>query len=217
MGKIAIVLGGGLNLETQEPNDVTKSRYDTFLKIKDSFDSVICSSGKTYREEIASRVKENEAKAGYEYLVSKGMDKNKIIQEYYSRDTFSNAYYSRLVIEKQNLGKDITVITSNFHMKKSKFLFELTFDNSYTLSFISVEDVVKNQDELERRNISEQDVLHFYKQHLFTTYAIKKGDLKSIKKFMENYNPAICGKFDEYHTKLTTEVQQKIGRGANVY
>lgn len=217
MNKIAVVLGGGLNLETQQINLVTQTRFDKVIELESDFDYIISCGDKTYKKEIEFRVQKTEAKAGEEYLLSKGIDSSKIILEEDSRDTFSNAYYVRKKLEELNLGNQLTIITSNFHMSKSKYIFEFVFGVNYNLRFISVDDSMLNQEELEKRKVSESEVIHFYETHLGEIYNVKKADMDSIKFFIENINGATSGKIDTYHEELTKRVQEKIGKCSPIY
>lgn len=209
---LCIVLGGGIDKNTQQLNQITKKRFDLAYKFKDYYKYLICTGDKTYKKDLIIGVEITEAKAGFNYISSKNKFKNKIYLEEKSKDTFSNFYFSRVLIEKENLGKNILIITSNFHLNKAKFLAEFVFSQYYNLVFLPA-DLPENidQDLLKKREISEKEVLNFYQTHLIDIYKLKKADLSSIAVFMEKINPAMTGVKDIYHDNLTKKVKNKIG------
>ena len=77
------------------------------------------------------------------YLISKGIPEGKIIKEAWSLDTIGNAY-GTLVFHCIPLKlENILIITSDFHMPRSRSIFELVYglipNNNFTLNFISTE------------------------------------------------------------------------------
>ena len=75
------------------------------------------------------------------YLISKGICSNKILKESWSFDTIGNAY-GTLVFHCIPLNLiNIMIITSDFHMPRSRSIFQVTFklikETNFTLSFIS--------------------------------------------------------------------------------
>jgi len=206
--KCLIILGGGLN-EKEEPNEHTKLRYDQALKIQNRFDYIICSAGFTYRKEGKGQ-KISEAEAGKRYLISKKVTPEKIILEDKSKDTFSNAFYCRKILDKLKI-KEFTVVTSKFHLKKAKFVFKVVFpQKEYQIKFVKSKNGKISKGALRNRKINEKEVLKFYRKHLFNTYGLKRGDLKSIEKFLRNHNLATSGKMDRYQQELTDRINRQI-------
>lgn len=196
-------------------NKHTKLRYDKGLKLEKKYDCIICSSGHTYRKEGLKR-KISEAEAGKRYLMKNHVDENKIIMEDKSTDTFSNAYYCRKIIDRLKV-KNFTVVTSRFHMIKAKFLFKVVFPaHEYKINFVKSRNGKLSKLALTNRKIHERLVLNFYKKHLFKTYGVKKGDMKSIKNFLKNYNLATFGKMDTYQQELTEKINKKIDKRAKL-
>jgi len=105
-----IILGGGLDKDEQL-NVQTRLRYDKALEIEDNFDHIICSAGFTYHKEGRER-KHSEAEIGRRYLLSRGVAGKKILLEDKSKDTFSNAFYCRRIIERLKI-KEFTVVISD--------------------------------------------------------------------------------------------------------
>lgn len=216
-GDVLIILGGGINPLTQEINEITKIRFDKAIDIHTNFKYILCVGDKSYKKDLIKGVQISEAQAGKKYLLQNStISQDEIILEEESKDTLSNAFYSRKLIEEQNLGKNITIITSQFHMKKTKFFFNFVFDESFKLGFIEVENSFTNEKELKRREISEKLVLEFHQIHLEKTYSITPHNMYLIKLYIEKINPATSGNIDKYHEKLTQRVEEEAGSIHNV-
>ncbi|MEK6939706.1 MAG: YdcF family protein [Nanoarchaeota archaeon] len=212
--KCLIILGGGLD-EQQELNKQSRLRYDKGLKIQDRFDYIICASGFTYRKNhLPSAI--SEAEAGKRYLLQQGVPAEKIIFEALSKDTLSNAFYCRKIIDQLGL-KKITVVTSAFHMKRSMFLFEVVFPRgTYKLRYVKSRNGL-DAVSLWNRRIHERMVLDFFKRHLFTTYGVVEGDLKSIERYLQHHHLATSGKIDVYQQKLTEEIQKRMDKKGKLF
>lgn len=90
-----------------------------------------------------------EARAGAQYLVSKGIPPEHILCETSSYDTIGNAYFCR-VIHTEPLGlKHLLIITSAFHMARTQSIFKWVFGlpyhpdhaSTYQLTFETVPDI----------------------------------------------------------------------------
>ncbi|MCG8582054.1 MAG: YdcF family protein [Bacteroidales bacterium] len=60
----------------------------------------------------------------HEYLINIGIDSTKILFEKQSRNTYENALYTADLLDSMSIKKDISLITSAFHMKRAKACFE---------------------------------------------------------------------------------------------
>ncbi len=206
-----IILGGGLTTNL-ELNEHTKQRFNKAIELisKNNFNYIVCSTDKSYRklDEIRHT---SEARVGREYLISKGINPNKILLEEKSRDTLSNAYFCRKEIIDPLEIKKITIVTSKFHLAKTKFVFELIFPKEkYELTFIESNNGNVDKEQLQNRIISEKIVLNFYKNKLLKIYNIKRGDMKSIGKYITEHNPSFTGKRDKHHEKFSKEIEESI-------
>lgn len=122
-----VILGAGLWGDT--PSLTLIQRLETSLDlIKLHPDvKVIVSGGQGPGETIT------EAEAMKRFLVSKGVDRTRIILEDKSTNTLENLYNTRQTIKRiDNRDKiNISIITSNFHMFRSKFLANRVGFNAY--------------------------------------------------------------------------------------
>ena len=87
-----------------------------------------------------------------EYLVRSGIDESRILTERWSHDTIGNAYFTRIIHTNQLNLKKILIITSEFHMPRSKAIFKWVFGlnnsflNQYKLSFDTSSDLGLNSE-----------------------------------------------------------------------
>jgi uncharacterized SAM-binding protein YcdF (DUF218 family) len=114
-----LVLGAGINKE-----QISKSlrfRLDKAIEYNKIHDTVpiIVSGGMGKDEDIT------EALAMKRYLVSNGVDKNNIIMEEKSTNTYENFEFSKIIMENKSREKDnisVTLITNRFHMFRAKYI-----------------------------------------------------------------------------------------------
>ena len=110
-----IVLGGGIRGD--HPSLTLKYRLDAAIDyISDSPDSVIIVSGGQGPDE--SRTEASVMKA---YLVSRGVDPDRIIEEGRSESTQENFVYSKEIVDER-LGEDASVVfvTTRFHVFRAE-------------------------------------------------------------------------------------------------
>lgn len=204
-----IILGGGLT-STLTLNEHTRQRFDAAQPILHQYNIIICSSDKSYRklDEIRGT---SEARVGKNYLEKQGVDPKKIYLEEKSRDTISNAYFCRKEIIDPFDVTEITIVTSKFHMQKTKEVFKLVFPvPNYTLTFIESPNGEVDKEQLRARTISEELITDFYKNELCKEYNIIPGDMNSIGKYITHHNPSFTGKKDEPHERLTKKIHKQI-------
>ncbi len=189
-----IVLGGG-NDNNGQPSNSTIKRLDKcieFLKKKSA--KYIILSGGRHRGYYVS-----EAKAMADYLISKGLSKEILLEEE-AKDTIGNAYFTKVnLLESGKLFK-IAVITSNFHIPRTRYIFKKVLGNSFKISYISADSDLSNG-VLSRVKDKEKRKLSLLKKLLDN---IKDGDNKSIKKLIEDKHPAYT------KTSKLTDAEKKI-------
>lgn len=142
-----LIPGGGLLLDGSLP-PWTQARVDRALEIQDNTRWIACLSGGTVHkpppvDDYSFPIYESLTAA--EYLIKSGLPPEKVLTEICSYDTIGNAYFSRLLfIEPFKLGK-ILVITSDFHIIRTRTIFEWIYSltpvpDHVQLSFESVPD-----------------------------------------------------------------------------
>lgn len=90
------------------------------LKGQNKVERVIVAGGN------ASIVLDKRPEAAYlkEFLISLGMDTHQIMMDTLSRNTFENALYTRQLFEERDLSRQITLVTSAWHMPRARRCFE---------------------------------------------------------------------------------------------
>ena len=154
--KIIIVLSNEFD-ELLEINLITKLRADFVSTIYKTDDKIITLgwNGGLKTKSISHKVKE--------YIANKiGVPEKSIISIPDSRDTVGDSFFSREYIEKNELkNNDIHVITSNWHIKRVKFIFQTCLPNT-KLIFHGVEtlngDPEKEGESLEKFKKTFEDV-----------------------------------------------------------
>jgi len=145
-----IVPGGGVREGGIVPPWV-KNRLDRAIEFHQQDYIIALSAGTTHKPPLldAAGFPIFEAVAGARYLVEHGVEPEKILCETTSYDTMGNAYFSRVIHVEPRLFKQLLIITSHFHMPRTKAIFQWIYSLSqagmdspiYQLSFEAVPDV----------------------------------------------------------------------------
>ena len=122
---IVIILGDKLK-NNGEISSILKQRLDKFLEIKNlKKTKIIVSGGKAQQKALHT-----EAYMMKKYLIDVGnIAKTDIICENKSKDTIDNAIETLKIVEKINNIKSITIITSKFHIKRTKYIFNYYYES----------------------------------------------------------------------------------------
>lgn len=206
--ELILVLAGGLNEEGKLHEWVIR-RLDKAIELyKKNHCPIICCGGGTYHKAPYLNNKGfviHESTECVNYLVQKDIDKTDIRREWSSYDTIANAFFSLTShVSCLNI-KNIAIITSDFHIERSKEIFDWVYNlnnNSFKLFYYSVTDfgldktMLKSRKEREKKsrenvinlkkNIKtiEQFYNWFYKEHNaynnnFLTIETISGECKS--------------------------------------
>ena len=170
------VLAGGLK-NRNEVHDFVSKRLDMAIQEyqKDPNNTkIICLGGGTYHKES---ILDNNNIIVYEsnicatYLIKFGIPEKDIYREWASYDTLANSYFSYLKFIIPLQISTYTVITSDFHMKRTKEIYsyfhKLFFNNMNNIKFISVENYKIDSETLNIRRHREQNTLQKYKNTIF--------------------------------------------------
>ncbi len=172
MQNVILVLGGGININGL--NKRSKERLDKALEVYKETDLVLISS--RYGFYTAPPISEkgfpiDDAYVEADYLVSKGVKKESILIENNALDTVGNMYFSRVNHLSWMDFDKITVVTSKFHMQRSKILFDwimsLTpvMDSKFEVEFVAAEDSDEDG-ELQRLIASEEKKIISLAKHM---------------------------------------------------
>ena len=193
-----IILGGGVRKNGSLPIWVLR-RVRKALEYKDKTQYFITSSAyTTNKKPVINKMgfPVNESVKMGELLIKSGINKSRILTERWSHDTIGNAYFTRLIhIDQLNL-KKLLIITSEFHMPRSKAIFKWIFGlnnyffKPYKLDFVSVSDSKINSKIISYRIEKEQ-------KSLLKLLETKKNinNLKQLHKWLFNKHGAYTLKF----------------------
>ncbi len=133
---LIVVLGGGIDIKGILPHHVF-SRLDKALELAHKYPNakiVLC--GRYSFLYGPKKPLTTEAEAMRTYLLGKKIPKNRILIEKKSKDTIGNAYYSKKNIFLPRHEKQAIIITSEFHLPRSKYIFQKIFGPTYKLQFV---------------------------------------------------------------------------------
>jgi vancomycin permeability regulator SanA len=119
---ILIVLGNPAENDGT-PGKIMKSRIDKAIKIFKG-----CSAEKIIFSGNSNHNSFNEADVMAEYALQKGIPEASIIRERNASDTLENAVNTYKILQDKNY-KNLIIITSRFHYKRTKYIFKRYFDN----------------------------------------------------------------------------------------
>ena len=134
-----IVPGGGLEPGTNLPHSWVRSRLDAAIKLYSRTQYIIVlSRGTTHRPSPrdSRQFPVSEAEASAKYLIVEGkLDPSRILLDSWSLDTIGNAAFARsMLCDPLHLQK-LCVITSEFHMPRTRKIFDWVFslDDGHTV------------------------------------------------------------------------------------
>ncbi|KXK26387.1 MAG: hypothetical protein TR69_WS6001000390 [candidate division WS6 bacterium OLB20] len=125
-----VIASGGLNPEGSLA-PWTQRRADRAIELfnTESYEWVIpASRGTVYKDPpLVDGSPLDEAVAMAHYLIEHAIPAEKILTENLSRDTIGNALFTRLLFTDPLGIKNLTVVTSDFHMPRTRTLFEWVY------------------------------------------------------------------------------------------
>lgn len=126
---VVIVLGH--RLQSSEIHDQLKGRMDTGISyFKETNSDWLIVSGAATNPDVSKA----ECDVMYEYAVNQGVDPSNILRERNAKDTVGNGYFSRRLIDQLDIDSStIHVVSSCYHMERSKYIFEYCFGPAYTI------------------------------------------------------------------------------------
>ena len=147
MDKCLIILGGGLSINGELPLwcvDRCKYAIEYYNnnKNRENIKIIVTSAASYHNESILDRnnfiIHECDVLA--QYLIINNIPDNIIFKEWTSYDTIGNAYFCKILLTDIFNWKNLLIITNDYHMKRSKEIFEYIFksyNSSYNLKYYS--------------------------------------------------------------------------------
>lgn len=181
---VIIVLGGGINGDGSL-GESSRQRVDKGVELykKRAAPYLIMSGKGGFLSE--TQLPFTEAEVMKKYAVTLGVDPKDVFLEEKSKDTIGNAYFTRKLSEDKKW-KRFIVVTSDYHLKRSKYIFRKIFGREYTLHFIRARSYLNYK---QRRMTKRRE-----KEYLFLTKHYLKhiisGNLTQIESFIFHEHPA---------------------------
>lgn len=184
-----VILGGGITKNGILPDFVKirlKKAKEIFNKNKNA--KILFCGRYSFLYSKDNRPIKTEAEAAREYLLGLGIARRKIYIENKSKDTIGNAYYAKKFYFIPRNEKGAIIITSDFHARRAKFIFQKVFGNDYRFKFIATPSflgkkertkAIKRQNELLRKT---KEILKNMKDG---DHDYLKGKLYKIKYYKE--------------------------------
>ena len=194
---LIIVVAGGLNEEGKLHEWVIR-RLDRAIEIHKLYNvSILCCGGGTYHK--PPRINKegfviHESTECVNYLIQRGINKNMIYREWSSYDTIANAFFSLTCFVLCNPSiKNISIITSEFHMDRTKEIFSWIYNldkRKYNLNYESVSDSGLDKKMLEHRKErelkSKENVINM-KQKIHTIHDFSEWLYKEHNAYNNNF------------------------------
>ncbi len=165
MAKDAIVvLGGGVHEDGSLPK-IVQNRVDKGVELfRQGVAQYLILTG--YKPYLLDYIPvKTEAQAMKDYAASLGIPEETILLEEKAMDTLSNAYFTKKDVLEPRGWKDITVVTSDFHVPRSEYLFRKVLGSSYTVEMMDAKTDLPDS-ELEEIIRKEQKRYSFWKKVL---------------------------------------------------
>lgn len=169
---------GSLNLESELR---AKKAVETYNQLNAQF---LVTCGWNYRNDQNLTI----AEAFKNYITSNSsIPPNNILMETLSKDTVGDAYFTKVRLAIPKKWVDICVVTSNYHMERTREIFNMIYGENYKIDFVGT-DVPNNTKMLESELIS----LNAFRS---TFLGVARGDdveiLSRLKKNHPYYNGEI--------------------------
>lgn len=174
-----LIPGGGVRDKGELPPWV-KCRLDHAIEIHQTEYIIVLSAGTVYK---APPLDENgfpifESIAAAKYLVKHGINPEAILCETSSYDTVGNAYFSRVIHVEPRGFRRLHLITSAFHMPRTKAIFEWLYGldhqgGKYQLTFDPVPDIGIAAADLQARVAKEAESLRQFLKNTATIHTLQ--------------------------------------------
>ncbi|HLC22272.1 MAG TPA: YdcF family protein [Candidatus Nanoarchaeia archaeon] len=176
---VIIVLGGGVTKEGTPTGSSLARIKKTVELFQECAASYVLMSG-AYSNKISYTPMKTEAQAMKDYAMQLGIPEEKIILEEFSMETVGNAYFSREIV-KEKSWKSLLIVTSDFHVERTAYIFQKTFGTKYSCKVVPVSHAYS--EELDVRKEKEARALHWLKQHMDI---FPDGDENGVRQILEN-------------------------------
>lgn len=173
-----VVLAGGIDLEGKIPSFVQKRIADAVSASEGNI-PIVMTGHWSFLLSYTPPLSEASAMKKYA-LCSSEINTDKIIVEEESADTIGNAYFTKIHILEPHNWHTVLLITSEFHITRSTYIFNKVLGLEYTLTPYSAPSGF-SADDLSAKAILEKKLLNFTKELLDN---VPDGDTDAVRQIM---------------------------------
>ena len=198
-----IILGGQVN-QDGSVEEILKTRLDKGIELfNEGTAPYIIMSGK-YGFLTIDEPPITEAEAMKKYAVEHEIPEDKILLEDKSKDTIGNAYFTKIKYLKPRNWNKLVVVTSDFHLKRTKYIFNKVLGPDYQIKYIGADSQLTKQERV-KVDLAEDKIIAFLK-----VYAdmIESHDDEKTHELLHTEHPAYAK-----NSKITKEYILKKLRG----
>jgi uncharacterized SAM-binding protein YcdF (DUF218 family) len=177
-----IVLSNQMNIDGVL-NDESKARAIKAVKVfKESSNGALVTCGWNYRNDTNIKI----ADSFKQYItVELGVDPSKVITEPNSRDTVGDAYFTKVNLAKSHFWKKIIVITSDYHVMRTKEIFNFIYGDNFLVEVIGAS--------IDINNSNFEKEFNSLKAFRKTFLGINAGDDEEILRVLRERHPFYNG------------------------
>lgn len=139
MAKDAIIILGCGVRKDGSLTVITQTRVDRGVELfkKGVAPKIVMTGHKDYWSRYTPA--KTEARAMMDYAVSLGVSKRSILLEEKARTTLGNAYFTKKDVLEPRGWKNLAVVTSDFHVPRSDYIFRKVLGRAYTFKMVKVQ------------------------------------------------------------------------------
>ena len=188
--KDAIIILGCSNNEDGSISELLRSRVDEGVRLYKSGESskLIMSGKHGLFLHLSGKVPLNsESSVMKKYAESLGVPTENILIEDESKDTLGNAFFTKIKILEPNHWYNCFVVTSNYHVERTQWLFDIVLGPKYNLEFIGTDSSCLPNEKIEKIRVQEKKTTRVFKEILGDSMI--KGDTNGIADILFSKHP----------------------------
>tara|TARA_Y100000310_G_C20701911_1_gene830791 strand:- start:5274 stop:5843 length:570 start_codon:yes stop_codon:yes gene_type:complete len=174
-----LVLGGGVT-RAGALSPISKLRVEEAVRLykNDKARRILMSGKHNHMVEIPSNITEAQAMKAYAMLL--GVHNEHVYVEEQALDTVGSAYFSRLLVLNKKRWKRIIVVSSEYHLDVTMYMFKKILGPKYSLEFIGINSEL-SQEEMGTRAKEESVYLENVRSKLDL---IEDGDDEAVARWI---------------------------------
>jgi|TARA_B100001971_G_C18130716_1_gene504664 uncharacterized SAM-binding protein YcdF (DUF218 family) len=210
MKDVIIVLAGGVNPDGTLPKS-PKARVEKGVELyKDRQARKLVMSGAYgfWLDWLKKVPVKHESVAMKEYAISLGVPSDAILIEDQSKDTLGNAYFTKINVLEKYSWKDVVVVTSEFHIPRTKIVFDVVLGPDYKINYVPSENILTDEEQAKWQESEKKTIV--ISNQIVDVGKIKAGDTKAIEDILFTVHPG----YADNPTISFEKLEEMLGRNA---